>query len=311
MKRLLLGAVLLSLALGCDGANNQGAAHLASKDSLVPQRRKMRWELRPGDPAPSSEKKFSDNKPLPRKIIYTADVDLLVDNFSGAAQKLQELIKQHQGLLAQSEINSDPGRPRFGRWRARIPVERFEDFVNQTAQLGEVLKDKTDSEEITDQYYDYQVRIENKKVQVERLQRIIKEQAGKVSELLEAERELGRVTTELEELKGTVKLWDNQTALATVEVTMLERERYVAASSSFAKTVTNMFWDSSNNLVAVLRSLILLAVALTPWLPVLAVLAFALLVLLRRAKQRVGPLFAGAPGPASQSSQPGQDSPPL
>ena len=47
---------------------------------------------------------------------------------------------------------------------------------------------------------------------------------GKIGELLEAERELARVTTELEQLKGAVTLWDNQVALATVEVTMSERQ---------------------------------------------------------------------------------------
>jgi hypothetical protein len=189
--------------------------------------------------------------------------------------------------VAQSQIDSDPGSPRSGTWRVRIPIDRFTDFVNQIAKLGEAIKNKTDSEDITDKFFDFQVRIENKKVQVERLQKIIKEQTGKISELLEAERELGRVTTELEELKGTVKLWENQTALATVNITVHERTRYVAPKApSFAGNISNTFRSSLDGLIQFVETLVLIVVAVTPWLPVIAIVGALCWLLLRRANQR-------------------------
>jgi hypothetical protein len=224
---------------------------------------------------------------IPRKIIYTGGIDLLVADLAGAASKLDELVKEYHGLVAQSQIDSDPGSPRSGTWQVRIPVDRFTDFVNQIAKLGEAIKNKTDSEDITDKFFDFQVRIENKKVQVERLQKIIKEQTGKISELLEAERELGRVTTELEELKGTVKLWENQTALATVNITVHERTRYVAPKPpSFAGNVSSTFRSSLDGLILFVETLVLIVVAVTPWLPVIAIVGALCWLLLRRANQR-------------------------
>src|SRR5262249_24593010 len=43
-------------------------------------------------------------KPTPRKIIYTGNVDLVVDDFDKAEQQLRELIEEHESYLANSQI---------------------------------------------------------------------------------------------------------------------------------------------------------------------------------------------------------------
>ena len=237
--------------------------------------------------APASKQAPAPTRPqaeaIPRKIIYTASIDLMVGDLSEAVAKLDSVTKQFHGLVAQSEITSNPGAPRSANWRVRVPVDRFTDFVKQVAGLGEATKDTTNSDDITDKYYDFQVRMENKKVQLERLQKIIKERTDKLSEILEAERELGRVTTELEELKGSLKLWDNQTALSTVNITMRERGRYVApVAPSFASNAEETFSSSLHTLVVFGQNLALVAVALTPWLPLIVVAAFLARFVLRR-----------------------------
>jgi hypothetical protein len=140
--------------------------------------------------------------PIARKIIYTATMELLVEDLPEASAQLNELVQRHQGIVAQSDTTNSPGAPRSGSWRLRIPVDVFDNFLTSVVQLGQVLKNKRDSEDITDKYYDHQIRIANKQIQVERLQKIIKEQTGKITELLEAEKELGRVTTELEQFRS-------------------------------------------------------------------------------------------------------------
>jgi hypothetical protein len=255
MTRLALAVLLLSLALGCSEAATR----------FVPETPNA--AAKPGAPQPAQP----SGELSRRKIIYNATLDLAVERLSDAVASLDHLVKQHQGLLAESEINSNPHAPRSASWRVRIPVDGFADFVSQVTKLGEPLKNKTDSQDITDKYFDFQVRIENKKVQVERLQKIIKEQTGKISELLEAERELSRVTTELEQLKGTVNLWDNQVALATVTITMHERrEPVVADSRSFASSVSVTFHNSVENLVGFLQAVALVLVAIAPWAPLFA-----------------------------------------
>src|SRR5580698_5488757 len=223
MKRSTFSVVVMLLALGCSASENHSATYFANKsDSMTIDVQEAAATVGPPALRAAGAGKHTGDKSVPRKIIYTGGVDLLVSDVAEASAKLGGLVQQFHGLVAQSEIKSDRGAPRAADWRVRVPVDRFEDFIQQVVGLGEPTQNRTDSDDITDKFFDFQVRIANKKVQVERLQKIIKEQTGKVSELLEAERELGRVTTELEELEGTLKLWENQTSLATVKITMLE-----------------------------------------------------------------------------------------
>jgi hypothetical protein len=268
MKHLPLAAVLLSLAWGCSQASTRFGPNSEPPAAKV-------------GPQPAQQ---STGELAHRKIIYNATIELLVERLPDAAASLDNLLTQHHGLLAESELNS---APKSGSWRVRIPVDQFSDFVHQVTKLGEPLKDKTESEDVTDKYFDFQVRIENKKIQVERLQKIIKEQTGKITELLEAERELSRVTTELEQLKGTVKLWDNQVALATVNIVMRERRRDVVAESPpFARNVSSTFHSSVENLIAFVQTVALVAVALAPWAPLIALFAGAVWLIARRMMPR-------------------------
>jgi hypothetical protein len=75
----------------------------------------------------------------------------------------------------------------------------------------------------------------------------------------------------LEQLKGTVNLWDNQVALATVNITMHERrEPVVADSRSFASSVSVTFRSSVENLVSFLQAVALVVVVIAPWAPLVA-----------------------------------------
>jgi hypothetical protein len=291
MKRSTFTVVVMFLALGCSASENQSATYFANKeladnsDSMTPNDKNAVTLGRQRSAAAVA--KSPGGQSVPRKIIYTAGVDLLVGDVAEASTKLSGLVQQFNGLVAQSEIKSDRGTPRAADWRVRVPVDRFEDFIHQVVALGEPTKNRTDSDDITDKFFDFQVRIANKKVQVERLQKIIKEQTGKVSEILEAERELGRVTTELEELEGTLKLWENQTSLATVNITMLERTRYIPPESpTFAASVSRTFKGSVDSLVSFLQNVALGIVAFAPWTPVAALFALPFWFLLRRTKAR-------------------------
>jgi Domain of unknown function (DUF4349) len=273
MKRFRLAAVLLAFVLGCAEAGER-----AARTAEVPPN---------VDASPAKQRPQPSGELSRRKIIYNASLDLLVDNLSETTAKLEKLVHDHQALLADSEINNTLHAHPSATWRVRVPVDMFADFVKQVAKLGEPLRDRTDSQDITEKYFDYQVRIDNKKVQVDRLQKIIKEQTGKISELLEAERELNRVTTELEQLKGTVKLWDNQVALATVEIVMHERQQYAPpVTASFTSNISHTFYGSLDNLIAFVEGVTLLLVALTPWTPVIALFVAGLWLLVRRTSPR-------------------------
>jgi hypothetical protein len=300
MKRSSVVAVLFSLVLGCSDS-----APVPFNDPGGPL-------LKQAAPAAEQPHSQPSSELIARKLIYNANIDLVVDDLSQAATKLDDLVKRDQGLVAQSTINSNRRVPRSATWQIRVPVNGFASFISQVARLGEAVTNKTDSDDVTDKYFDFQVRIENKKVQVERLQKIIKEQTGKIGDVLEAERELSRVTTELEQLKGTVKLWDNQVALATVNISMHERQQYVAKDAlTFGKNISRTFASSLDALITFVQSLVLVIVAVTPWLPVIAIVVAAFWFLLRHSNQRTAVSRARTLSADASSGESGRGSPTL
>ncbi len=100
----------------------------------------------------SKRKKRDSGLPV-RKIKYTADLKVIVEDLDKAQKELDKLISAiPKAYVAQSEINPSPGTVRHGFWRVRIPIDAFKSFREQVAGLGEVEVNKIDSEDLTEEY---------------------------------------------------------------------------------------------------------------------------------------------------------------
>lgn len=217
-----------------------------------------------------------------RKIVYTATVEAVVNDFEAAQRKLLELIRQFQGMLAQSDITGTSGVQRTGHWKIRIPVAQFEGFLQEVAKLGELQRNATDSKDVTEEFYDLEARLKNKKMEEERLQNHLKSTTAKLQEILEVEKELSRVREEIERLEGRRNLLLNLTSLTTVDITLREIRDYKPPSApTFGTQVSRTFSTSWERLQEFGMGLVLIAVALVPWLPVLLVICIPLYILYR------------------------------
>ncbi|MEO6811410.1 MAG: DUF4349 domain-containing protein [Isosphaeraceae bacterium] len=221
-------------------------------------------------------------KEVPRKIIYTADVDLTVLDFPKAEQGIARLVKESGGYLADSNLSGAPGEQRSGTWKVRIPTERFESFIASVIALGELQRRSTNSQDVTEEFFDLEARIKNKQVEEGRLVKHLEESTGKLKEILDVEKEISRVRGEIERFEGRRKLLANLTSLTTVTINVREVREYVPATSpTFAALITRRFQSSIDQLTWFLKGVILTLVSIVPWLPIWA-LVLGVLWLVRR-----------------------------
>jgi hypothetical protein len=113
-----------------------------------------------------------------------------------------------------------------------------------------------------------------------------------VDDVLAIQRELNRATTELEQLKGRKRVLENLIDLTTVTVHLQERGVYEPPESApFDTTIGRTFSGSIDAMITVGKGIVLGAVAVTPWLPVLvvAVAPFWWLRRRRKAARTAGP----------------------
>ena len=219
-----------------------------------------------------------------RKIIYDAQVDLVVESVDPIAKKVTSLVQDARGYIAEQNVTGSPGSLRSIHWRIRIPVEQFDSFVDSVVSLGELERNNRTSQDVSDQYYDLEARIKNKKVEEQTLNKILQERSGKLEDVLKIEIELSRVRGEIEQLEGKIRVLENLSSLATLTLNVREREKYAPTAPVVASfgTQISRTWDSSiTSLVDLGKAIVLWAVSWAIWLPFFLVGAIVAWVLLR------------------------------
>lgn len=244
--------------------------------------------------------------PAQRKIIYTAKVEVVVEDLDNAASLLTELLTAHEGYVARSERSGMPGTARRGSWTLRVPVARFEQALKDLADLGEVRRNTLDSDDITDRYFDMQAEMTNLEAREKALRKLYEEKiASKLSDLLDVDRELSRVRGEINLRKGQLQRWDKETAFATIHLDLFDRRGYVPPTApAFGTTVGRTFEGSLQALLDTGKALVLAAVAVAPWLAVLAVLGLPLALLVRRRRVTPPPLPAAGADAGPETGRP-------
>jgi hypothetical protein len=288
---LLVGIV----ALGCGRQANR------TFEAEAPSAKKgADGEMRqaPGAPAKAAAKPAEEAPPkeIKRLIIYTGNVEVIVDDFTQAREQLDALVKEYDGYFADWETHGTPGTPRSGTWTVRVPAAKFRPFMDAAQQLGELRLSKVDSEDITDRYYDLEVRIETDERERQALLKLLEKAADeKLTDVLAVRDKLNEVEARLDQEKGQRKRWKQLVDLATVHITLRDRKDYVPpVVPDFGTRIGRTFQGSVEALLGFFRGVVLVAVALAPWLAVLAVPGLPLLIWWRIRRRRKAPLVVQA-----------------
>jgi hypothetical protein len=221
---------------------------------------------------------------IARKIIYDAQVELIVESVDPIARKVSSLVQDARGYIAEQSITGSPGTQRSMHWRFRIPVEQFDSFVDSVVALGELERNNRTSQDVTEQYYDLEARIKNKRVEEQTLTKILQERSGKLEDVLKIEIELSRVRGEIEQFEGKIRVLENLASLATLTLNIREREKYAPSPpvvADFGTQIARTWGDSLLDLKNMGKAGVLWAVSWAIWLPFLLVAAFLAWILLR------------------------------
>jgi len=250
--------------------------------------------------------KGEGGKAVDRKIIYTAQIRLISDEFVKAREQLLQLVEDHKGQVIHSENRGAPGSPRYGEWKILVPVAKFKAFQEAVVKLGELQSSNLDSQDITEEFYDLQTRIKSREARLARL-RAMYDKADKPADLVPIDREIDQVTLTIEREQGRLKLLSKLTEMTTVTVVIHERGAYVPPETATLGTKAGRtFWDSLAALGDFGQGLLLALIALVPWLPVIAVIVVPIWLLARRAKRAAAESTAQAVAPSGPAEPPQQ-----
>src|SRR5262245_49542435 len=100
----------------------------------------------------------------------------------------------------------------------RVPVAHFEEAFAWVKHAGRVLSEVRQAEDVTEEFVDLGIRLDNARKARDRLLEIL-QKADKVEDILKVEAELRRLTEEIERMEGRKKFLADQVAMSTLSAT--------------------------------------------------------------------------------------------
>ncbi|MEX1046573.1 MAG: DUF4349 domain-containing protein [Actinomycetota bacterium] len=162
-----------------------------------------------------------------QKIIKTADLSLVVENntFHEAFDKASLVAQKYNGFVVSS--SSEGVKADSGSLLIRIPSDSFDLALGDLRDLGDVERQTIGGQDVTDQFVDLRARLKTWEAQETVLIRLMG-RARNVSQTMQIQRELQDVRFRIEEIKGQLRLLNDQASLATIAVSVRETGAAVA-----------------------------------------------------------------------------------
>lgn len=147
---------------------------------------------------------------------------IVPSNFEDASTAIEKLATAHGGYVANLSASAQTGSARDVNVELRIPAKQAPAFVDAARKLGKVVEESRTTEEVTAEYVNLQARLKAAKAAEQRLVELLGNRTGKLSDVLEVERELTRVRSEIESMQGQANVMLHQVAYATVKIELSE-----------------------------------------------------------------------------------------
>ncbi|HEV2045009.1 MAG TPA: DUF4349 domain-containing protein [Chthoniobacterales bacterium] len=164
-----------------------------------------------------------------RKLIRNASVDLEIVSFDDAVQKITAFTNEERGYVATTSSEKQENGKLKGEIVVKVLPENLDRFLQKIRRLGELKNQTLGTEDITKAYFDSESRLKNARVMEQRLIDMLKKKSDDINDLLQVEKELGRVREEIEKMQGDLKFWDSQVQFATVTISLAEKDMEEAA----------------------------------------------------------------------------------
>ena len=238
-----------------------------------------------------------------QKLVYTASLTIESSEFEKAVSDMNALIEDCNGYISSSNkvgvqaSNAGMAGMRSISLTVRIPSDKFDDFLNNSERVGNILAQKTNVDDISDKYYDSEAHLKTLKVKEERLLDLLGKTTN-LSSVIELEKALSDTRYEIEKLTGTLRKWDGQIQYSTFTVKINEVTE-ITPMSAPPKTVGERIKSRFNSSIGSIKnagtSFIVWLIGDLPlivcWGAILLIIILTILRVLKRNRARKSALY--------------------
>ena len=165
----------------------------------------------------SSSARLADADVVERKIVTNVDMNIRVDDVNDAMEAVTNLVDVSGGFVVSVSRTEDEDET-FAFMSFRVPSNNLDATLSRVRDISErVERENRSAQDVTTEFVDIEARLGNLRAAEEQLL-VLFERSGKVSDVLEVQRELTNVRGQIESLQGRLNYLSQTTATSLVSV---------------------------------------------------------------------------------------------
>lgn len=185
----------------------------------------------PATRQPPQDKESSGSEQITKKVIKTGGIDFQSSNIATDYQKIRALLPKYEAYIENENQTKSSDRIYY-TMTIRVPSIVYDTLFSQLSTIGSRLDHRySNVEDVTERYYDLKTRIRNKKALEERYLDLLKK-APDIKDILEIEKNIALVRTDIERLQGQFNYLSKQVRLSSINLSFYEMLPYVYDSSN-------------------------------------------------------------------------------
>lgn len=162
-----------------------------------------------------------ESGPVSQKVIKTGNINFQSKGIGVDYEKIQKMLPAFDAYIENENQSKGYDQLNYSL-TIRVPAERYDSLFASIVKLAYRLEHKNSGiQDVTAQYYDLEQRIANKKALEARYLDLLKKTAN-IKDILEIERSLNEIRTEIERMEGQFKYLSTQISLSTLSVNFYE-----------------------------------------------------------------------------------------
>jgi len=174
-----------------------------------------------------------------RKIIKQGDIRFKTTDVNKTKSLISQNVQELNGYISKDNAYDYSDRLEH-RLIIRVPADKFDSLLKNISESVDKLDSRNiDLLDVTEEYIDIEARVKTKKELQTRYAELLK-QATKVDEILNIEKEIGNLQTEIESVEGRMKYLKDRISFSTLIVTYYQKTTSAFGfSSKFVDGVKN------------------------------------------------------------------------
>lgn len=239
-------------------------------------------------------------------LVYTCTISIDTLDYEKSVQDFKQMVSDVNGFLESEQYSDGEDTTRYYieeseknkcyTTTVRIPQDKYEEFLGNADNLGDVRSKSSDVENVSQEYTDLNTSLEIYEAKEKRYIKMLADITDD-SYAVTIEKELTELQIQIAQLKTRMKEIETDVAYSTINMTIREVSKYSEEpeqTDTFGQRLKNTFRKTWKTFLVVSEGVLFLAIQLSPYAIVIA-LIILLFVFINKKKKRQRNSSAGMP----------------